>query len=1058
MASVFCPFCGKELVEEALFCMYCGKKVPTRRQNEKTAFPVEEQAQSMDSTNKKPIVPPISNELEPTVPQKAISCSKHIVKLGNHEVVFDEATMAYNEIRTLFANYGTEAKATFEEAYDKNVSCFDDLYEKALPEAMEATVHAIHFAVETLSKLGVKIDEKEFLGYAKNGIKSARYFQKYIDIENELVQVAEDLHNYRQSNRNKAPSVQWQGGGFGLKGALKGAAMAGLLNLGTDAVKGIAHSMVDSADRVRIKKIEDKIFTSSDHRAIIGNQIYDFCVGLFMPAERLLEEAGKLCQPKLDILTAVGPISQATDIINNAEEVSDEEYEQALKLTLEGMIYEPYLITSYLNLYKIPMVSNHDVFELVNLFCIENEFAENVVPEEERIESEFQALPENSSDQVSTKIAKAEELQNHLCYISLADDLTRLKGKKIALARAEEELSAQRALEKQRIIEAKAKEEQRAIEFEAEFLRIQQLPEETVEQLEAKFMALDGLFVTPEVEDALERIERKLQESKVNQQKLQTETDFLSAFPKGLSAQKYAKKLVHNIVFQETYQKLSGSLEAVKSVVKNMYEMQISYYNIITDTDMDRLSGKIETKRRAFAPFKDTEIPIMYVCEVNDAWGMLLTNQKIYLQGVEAGDIPYSFPLNEITSIELEKEVNRFNYQLSYMIVNNTPRFRVYTTLLKSMGDDLFVQLIQFFIDYCLFLAAKNGVTSDSFYMDVLQAAGMSDDEFKASTIKRPSSDIDLIIQKEKHAQLLIASRDFESLWKQVEKEDVCSCYALQTYYKKLIEEIDPDDDRNHYPKVAAVISKEISSYEPMPFAYFLEAYLWYNYHKRNRQDYKVYSEKICTLADQRVPSAMALKGFWETQNQCGFSGVVKDGISLLTAAAAMDEPTALAWLGSYYRSGFGGLSVDLSLAEKYLVRGAAYGQPYAKLELEKLRTEGRGYSKDTSSGCFITSAVCRNHSKDDNCYELTMFRAFRDGWLAGEVDGQSLIERYYYIAPKIVEMIDRQTDSANIYNDIYTKYLRPCLLLLESEKYNECKTLYVKMVQDLADQYKIAT
>ena len=42
---------------------------------------------------------------------------------------------------------------------------------------------------------------------------------------------------------------------------------------------------------------------------------------------------------------------------------------------------------------------------------------------------------------------------------------------------------------------------------------------------------------------------------------------------------------------------------------------------------------------------------------------------------------------------------------------------------------------------------------------------------------------------------------------------------------------------------------------------------------------------------------------------------------------------------------------------------------------------------------CFITTAVCENSGKADNCYELTAFRRFRDEELARTAEGRALIE-----------------------------------------------------------------
>ena len=110
--------------------------------------------------------------------------------------------------------------------------------------------------------------------------------------------------------------------------------------------------------------------------------------------------------------------------------------------------------------------------------------------------------------------------------------------------------------------------------------------------------------------------------------------------------------------------------------------------------------------------------------------------------------------------------------------------------------------------------------------------------------------------------------------------------------------------------------------------------------------------------------------------------------------------------------------------------------------------------SSKKSGGCFITTAVCENFGKPDNCYELTTFRKFRDGWLSSQPDGKNLIAEYYSIAPAIVNKINRLPDASKIYDDIREKYLAPCLKLIEQGNNQSCKRLYVEMVTSLKKKF----
>lgn len=108
-------------------------------------------------------------------------------------------------------------------------------------------------------------------------------------------------------------------------------------------------------------------------------------------------------------------------------------------------------------------------------------------------------------------------------------------------------------------------------------------------------------------------------------------------------------------------------------------------------------------------------------------------------------------------------------------------------------------------------------------------------------------------------------------------------------------------------------------------------------------------------------------------------------------------------------------------------------------------RTYGGG-----GGGCYITTATCEEYGKPDDCYELTMFRAFRDNWLAHQEDGNELIEQYYKTAPAIVEKINRQSNCSEIYHHINEVYLSKCLTYIENQEYEKCKNLYIEMMNYL--------
>lgn len=112
------------------------------------------------------------------------------------------------------------------------------------------------------------------------------------------------------------------------------------------------------------------------------------------------------------------------------------------------------------------------------------------------------------------------------------------------------------------------------------------------------------------------------------------------------------------------------------------------------------------------------------------------------------------------------------------------------------------------------------------------------------------------------------------------------------------------------------------------------------------------------------------------------------------------------------------------------------------------------GFRKKFLGLCFITTAVCQELGKPDDCAELTAFRAFRDGYLAAQPDGPALIQEYYNIAPGIVTCINTCSDRHASYARLREEYLAPCYEDLLAGRNESCKARYVRMVRDLEREY----
>ena len=104
----------------------------------------------------------------------------------------------------------------------------------------------------------------------------------------------------------------------------------------------------------------------------------------------------------------------------------------------------------------------------------------------------------------------------------------------------------------------------------------------------------------------------------------------------------------------------------------------------------------------------------------------------------------------------------------------------------------------------------------------------------------------------------------------------------------------------------------------------------------------------------------------------------------------------------------------------------------------------------DSSSGCFLTSACVEAKGLPDNCRELTLLRSFRDGYMRSIPTGQADICEYYHIAPIIVDKIKKQPNMLDIFEEIYTDLIIPCVNLIESGNNQQAYDNYRNYVKKL--------
>lgn len=140
-----------------------------------------------------------------------------------------------------------------------------------------------------------------------------------------------------------------------------------------------------------------------------------------------------------------------------------------------------------------------------------------------------------------------------------------------------------------------------------------------------------------------------------------------------------------------------------------------------------------------------------------------------------------------------------------------------------------------------------------------------------------------------------------------------------------------------------------------------------------------------------------------------------------------------------------------LEFAYKCGIEGAGEAYNYL-LKHSAEEINAKKYTSD--SGCYITTAVCNSFGKADDCYELSLFREFRNGYLLGTEGGEKLVEEYYRTAPEIIRCIDMLPERDDVYYKIWKKYLSKCVECIQHKELEACKNLYIEMVKRLERLY----
>lgn len=384
---MYCEQCGMKLIANAKFCHQCGKRIEMLDEDIGSES-IHEDKEGILSESEL-----LKEEDAITIiktPQRVVG-PEIILEILGQQLPLSEEIAGLKVVRDYFNDYAEKNVAKFKDYIESNVKNFDDIYDKAIPFSVNCINAAVENAVDIARNLGIFDMNYEWLSMLmEENWDSDGFFEYYSQIARVLENMAAKLTSYRKIERANVP--QWQGGGFGILGAIKGHVQATALNIGTNVIREIGNAVVDSKDKEKLRKAKEYLYKDS---RMIENLIMITYSCSFMPYYVLLpifEEAGIVIA---DAEKGNGVSGRVQEIFENSLSKTGE-----LNGSLNSLfeIIQKYPFNSALYVYLEWMCSNanEDIIKIIEMLGLKHLYSyEKITLERSLFESVKDAKEDN---------------------------------------------------------------------------------------------------------------------------------------------------------------------------------------------------------------------------------------------------------------------------------------------------------------------------------------------------------------------------------------------------------------------------------------------------------------------------------------------------------------------------------------------------------------------------------------------------------------------------------------------------------------------------------------
>lgn len=205
---------------------------------------------------------------------------------GNKIVITDERER-YNKLKVKYDRIAIQAEEEFRNIYEQENKNIEDVIENAFNQGNKIIENAIMQSIDIDFRVISESDfvDRYYIPYLLDWQEAYNVIcEKYMDIV--LKESEKDAYRkYRKETRGR-----WQGGGFGIKGALTGAVQAGALNMASGAIHStfnVAGKMVSGmmANRKKSKLFKDKATLDS-----LAKELHDAIWSIHLAIVRYLKD------------------------------------------------------------------------------------------------------------------------------------------------------------------------------------------------------------------------------------------------------------------------------------------------------------------------------------------------------------------------------------------------------------------------------------------------------------------------------------------------------------------------------------------------------------------------------------------------------------------------------------------------------------------------------------------------------------------------------------------------------------------------------------------------